>query len=233
MGDSRPYIAEAIGTFALVFFGTMSVSTAAVVLGFSSATAGVVLIALTHGLILAIMVYSIGAISGCHINPAVTIAMMALKKISVNVGVGYIAAQLLGAAIAGAIHRLILPQGAKVSYGATLPGQAIGESAAIAFVVEAILTFFLLHSIFATAVSDKAPSGWFGFVIGMTLAVSILIAGPLTGASLNPARSFGPAIASGNFTAHWAYWAGPIVGGLLGAYVGNTLYVSDAKSTKK
>lgn len=233
MVDSRAYVAEAVGTFALVFFGSMSVSTAAVVLGFSSATAGVVLIALTHGLILTIMVYSIGAISGCHINPAVTVAMMAFKKVSVNVGVGYIVAQLVGAAVAGSVHRLILPQAAKVSYGATLPGAAIGESAVMAFVIEAILTFFLLHSIFATAVSDKAPAGWFGFTIGMTLAVGILIAGPLTGGSLNPARSFGPALASGNFTAHWAYWAGPIIGGLLGAYVGNTLYVTKGRTSKK
>ena len=210
-------LAELIGTFALVFFGTLSVTLNVIVLGATSSDA-ILAIALTHGITLMVMVYAIGHISGCHINPAVTVAMAAVRKISVGRAAGYIAVQLIGASLAVGLHALLLPeQGAKSLYGLTLPSAAIGESQMVTFGLELTFTFFLVFTIFATVVSGKAPQGFHGIAIGGTLVAAILVGGPLTGASLNPARTFGPALISMNFTAHWAYWLGPIIGALLAA----------------
>jgi len=210
-------LAELIGTFALVFFGTLSVTLYVVVLGATSSEA-LVAIALANGITLMVMVYAIGHISGCHINPAVTIAMAALRKISAGRAAGYIAVQLIGASLAAGLHSLILPKaGAETFYGLTLPNADIPISQFATFGLELTFTFFLVFAIFGTVVSGRAPQGFHGLAIGGTLAAAILVGGPLTGASLNPARTFGPALISMNFTAHWAYWLGPIIGALLAA----------------
>jgi MIP family channel proteins len=212
----RAWVAELIGTFALVFFGTTSVTVWTQVARSEAALLG---IALAHGLTLTIMVYTIGHVSGCHINPAVTIALASVKKIGAGDAIVYIASQLLGAGLAGLAHRMILPQGAAVLYGLTLPTGAIGQSAISAVAVEATLTFFLMFVIYGTALSGRSPQGWHGFAIGMMLATAILVGGPLTGAALNPARSFGPALASGVFEHHIDYWVGPTIGALLAALI--------------
>lgn len=217
VSTAQALLAELIGTFALVFFGTLSVTLNLEVLGATSSDA-IISIALVHGIILMVMVYAIGHISGCHINPAVTIAMAAVRKISPGRAAGYIFVQLVGAGLAAGLHSLILPEaGAKTFYGLTLPSAAIGESQVVAFGLELTFTFFLVFAIFATVVSGRAPQGFHGLAIGGTLVTAILVGGPLTGASLNPARTFGPALISMNFTAHWAYWLGPIIGALLAA----------------
>lgn len=214
---SQAYLAEMVGTFALVFFGTMSVTVFTQVM--DGGSAGLLGIAFAHAVVIAVMVYCIGHLSGCHINPAVTIAMVATKRMAAQDGVTYVIAQLAGASLAGLVHLWILPdQGAATGYGATLPSDVIGGSAAKAAVIEALLTFFLVWSIFATAVSGKAPQGWHGFAIGMTLLFTIFAGGPLTGAALNPARAFGPSVAGNDWTAHWAYWVGPVAGGLVAAW---------------
>ena len=222
------YLAELIGTYALVLFGPMSVTIFASILEFNSAS--LFSIGITFGMIVMIMIYSIGQVSGCHINPAVTISLLALRKIKINDAIAYIVCQLIGAALAGLTHRAILPEaGAKVNYGLTLPGAAIGGNEAIAFLVEAILTFFLLFTIMGTALHPKATPGWAGFAIGMIVAVDIWVGGPLTGASMNPARTFGPAIASGVWRAHWVYWAGPIIGGLIAAFLYQYAFIKEQK----
>ena len=229
---SQALLAELIGTFALVFFGTMSVTLNLAVLGATSSDA-IISIALAHGLTLMVMVYAIGHISGCHINPAVTIAMAALRKISAGRAAGYIVVQLIGAGLAAGLHSLLLPEaGAKTLYGLTLPSAAIGESQVVTFGLELTFTFFLVFAIFGTVVSGKAPQGFHGLAIGATLATAILVGGPLTGASLNPARTFGPAIISMNFTAHWAYWLGPIIGALLAALIYRYALMSDEQEDK-
>lgn len=223
----KAYLAEFIGTFALVFFGSVSVTIFVPVLGLSSPAASLIGIALTHGMILMVMVYAIGAISGCHINPAITITSVALRKMEINDGVGYLVAQVLGATIAGLLHYFILPgNGALTSFGLPLPADVIARNSMVAVAVEAIITFFLMFSFYAAAYTDKVPAGASGLLIGMTLMADVLIAGPLTGGAANPARALGPAITSGNYGSLWVYWVGPIIGALLAGFVSQYLHTT-------
>lgn len=216
----RAYTAEFIGTFALVFFGSVSVTVFTAVLGLSSPSNSFLGIALTHGMILMVMVYAIGYISGCHINPAITITAVALRKMEVDDGIGYIVAQVVGATLAGWAHALILPDMGKLTnFGSVAPGIPIGRSAPVAVVVEMIITFFLMFSVYAVLYTGKVSAGASGVLIGMTLTADILIAGPLTGGAANPARALGPAIAAGAYQTLWVYWVGPIIGALLAGFV--------------
>jgi len=217
----RAYIAEFIGTYALVFFGSLSVTIfASNVLGLSSPAASFIGIAFTTGLILMAMVYAIGWISGCHVNPAVTITAIALRKLDFDDGLAYIVAQLLGAVLAGWTHMFIQPgNGALTGYGGVAPTPVLGGSDLVALVVELIITFFLMFSVYAVLYTDKVPAGASGLLIGMTLTADILIAGPLTGGAANPARALGPAVASGYYSSLWVYWVGPIIGALLAGFV--------------
>jgi MIP family channel proteins len=216
----QAYTAEFIGTFALVFFGSVSVTVFFPILGLSSPASSFIGIAFANGLILMVMVYAIGSISGCHINPAITITAVALRKLDFDDGIGYIIAQVLGATFAGLAHKLILPgNGALTGFGSPAPSAYIGQSDAMAVVVELILTFFLMFSFYAVWYTNNVPAGASGLLIGMTLVADILIAGPLTGGAANPARALGPAIASGSFGSQWVYWVGPIVGALLAGFV--------------
>jgi aquaporin Z len=180
---------------------------------------GLVGVALAHGLVVLTFAYAYGHISGTHINPAVTIALWVGKQIDLVSAVGYIAVQLLGAIVAGFVLNYLI--------GATTPGLgatvlAGGVSPVQGLVLETILTFLLVNAIFNTAVSGKAGN-LAPVAIGLTLTLAILMGGPLTGASLNPARTIGPAIASGNFADIWLYIVGPIVGGILAAALYNSL----------
>ena len=214
------YVAEFIGTFALVFFGSVSVTIFTAVLGLSSPASTFVGIAFAHGLILMVMVYAIGYISGCHINPAITITAVALRKLEIDDGIAYIVAQVLGATLAGWAHALILPGvGKLINFGTPAPSNVIGQSNVTAVVVEAIITFFLMFSVYAVLYTGKVPAGASGVLIGMTLTADILIAGPLTGGAANPARALGPAIAAGTYQTLWVYWVGPIIGALLAGFL--------------
>ena len=216
----RAWLAEAIGTFALVFFATVSITVAVALLADPPELTpfGLVVTGLSSGLSVSLMIYGIGHISGAHINPAVTLALLATRKISSINAAGYIVFQLAGAILASLVHRAILPEAGKlVNFGLTQPQAAIGYSEATALLVEIILTFFLVFVVFGTAVSPKAAKGWAGFAIGMTVAMDIFVGGLLSGGSMNPARTFGPALISGVWGAHWVYWAGPIIGGLIAA----------------
>lgn len=215
----QAYVAEFIGTFAVVFFGTMSVIVFFPVLGMSSPTSSFLAIALAHGLILMVMVYSIIHISGCHVNPAVTITAVALKKLQADDGIAYILAQVLGACMAGAVDVLIQPgNGGLVKFGLPAPQPFISQSELVAALIELIITFFLMFSYYAVLYTDKVPAAASGLLIGMTLAADILVAGPLTGAAANPARWLGSAVASLDFSSFWVYWVGPIAGALLAGF---------------
>jgi MIP family channel proteins len=227
---SQAYVAEFIGTFALVFFGSVSVTIFIPVLGLSSPAATFIGIALAHGAILMVMVYAIGSISGCHINPAITISSVALRKLEVDDGVAYLIAQVLGATLAGVVHMIILPGGALTKFGLPSPSPVIGSSDGVAVIVEAIITFFLMFSVYAAAYTDKVPPGASGLLVGMTLLADVLIAGPLTGGAANPARWLGPAVASGTYQSFWVYWVGPIIGALLGGFAYQ--YLLTAKKRK-
>lgn len=224
----QKYFAELIGTFALVFVGPISVTIYATVLGISQPYyfgAGLLAIGAAFGVVVAAMVYTFGHISGTHINPAVTVGLLAIRKIGLTDAVGYIIFQLVGAAIAGGLQRLILPQGIADYFGLTLPGAAIGYNPWMAVLVEVVLTFFLMLTIMGAAVDNRAPSGFAGIIIGSVVAMDIWIGGPLTGSSLNPARTFGPALVSGNWGTFWVYVVGPIVGALIAAIIYNYLFL--------
>ena len=231
MKMGRPaYVAELIGTFALVFFGSVSVTSFTAILGLASPAASFLGIALAHGLILMVMVYALVNISGCHINPAITISAVALRKLDLDDGIAYVIAQVLGATLAGWAHALILPGvGKLIDFGLPVPSDVIGQSAGVAVVVEAIITFFLMFSVYAVLYTENVPAGASGVLIGMTLMVDILIAGPLTGGAANPALALGPALASGSYQTLWVYFVGPIIGALLGGFAYQYLLLPESR----
>jgi MIP family channel proteins len=220
MRDSwRHFTAEFIGIFALVFVGGASIMTTQM----GRASDVLLTVAAAHGLILAIMVTATMRISG-HLNPAVTLGFLAARRIEPMMAMIYIVAQLLGATVAAYVLKWTFP--VAVATGARLGGQSlaldVGFGTGIA--LEAIATFFLVFVVFGTAVDPHAPKVG-GFAIGLTVMADILAIGPLTGASMNPARSFGPAIASGIFEAQAVYWIGPIIGGIAAALLYDTLFL--------
>ena len=231
MVNPRAWLAEAISTYALVFFGPLSVILAVASFGEELTTQSVLFIALGHGGAIALMIYAFGHISGAHINPAVTIPMIITKKIGVSDGIGYIIFQLIGAVAAAGTLKAILPElGAKVNFATQGgPSELINNSVNSAFAIEAILTFFLVLVIFMSAVHKKASPGWHGFTIGGMVFLIHLVAVPLTGASVNPARTFGPALISGFWEFHWLYWAAPILGGIIAGVLMNYIYVNKAE----
>jgi aquaporin-4 len=211
------YVAELVGTYILVFFGSTSVT---MVSAINAGPMGLLIISLAHALALALAVYMFGGVSGAHVNPAITIAQLIYRGIRGLDALGYIVFQLVGAALAGLTQRALLPTlGAATEYGLTKPTSLIGGDLGLAAVIELVLTFFLGLGV-ELVVLQRVPSGSSGFVIGFTLGMAILVGGPLTGASLNPARTFGPAIASMDFSAFWPYVVGPVVGAILGTGVG-------------
>lgn len=198
---STSLLAEFIGTFALIFIGA-----GAGALG----SGGVVGVALAHGLVVVGFAYSYGHISGTHINPAVTLGVWAAGKIDTARAFSYIFFQLLGGLVGAAVLRWVLAGRAGTLGATTLAG---GVTPAVGLVLEAILTFFLVNAVMNAGISGKATIPG-GLAIGLTLVFCILLGGPLTGASLNPARTLGPAVIMGNFADIWLYFVGPILGGV-------------------
>jgi aquaporin-4 len=231
MVNPRAYLAEGIATYGLVFFGPLSIILAISAFGEGLTTQSVLFIALAHGGAIGLMIYTFGHVSGAHINPAVTISMMVTKRIGITDGIAYIGSQLIGAVAAAATLKVILPElGAKVNFGTQGgPSELLNKSISSGFAVEAILTFFLVVVIFMTAVHKKASPGWHGFTIGGMIFLIHLVAVPLTGASVNPARTFGPALISGFWEYHWMYWAAPIIGGIIAGLIMNYVYVNKAE----
>jgi len=213
---TRQCVVEFIGTFSLTFIGA-----GAIIAWGGGDSPNIVAIALAHGLALSMAVYASGHISGGHINPAVTLGMLATGKIKPPAAAAYIVVQLLGATLAAFILSSCLPAAEvkAVKLGATLGALSTPGNAASIIIIEAILTFLLVTTIFAVAVDKRGPKNIYGFAIGLTVCFDILCAGKYTGASMNPARSFGPALIGGHWDIHHCYWIGPILGGVLAALV--------------
>ncbi len=209
MDKLRPCIAEAIGTFTLIFIGVGAIH---------AANGDLLAVALAHGLAIAVMVSATGHISGGHLNPAVTFGALMGGKISTTDAARYWAAQLIGGAAAGFLclgifDRQIVIDGTPQLAGLVGPGKGI--------LVEAVLTFFLVFVVFGTGIDARGPKIG-GLAIGLTVALDILFGGPLTGAAMNPARTFGPAIAVSFWNAHYVYWLGPLIGGGLAGIIWKT-----------
>lgn len=203
----KKYIAEFIGAFALVFCGTGAV----IVNSLSENSLGLLGISAAFGIIIIAMIYVFGSISGAHLNPAVTIGLLAGKKIQVKETVRYILSQILGAFLASGILYFIFPE--SKTLGETIPNGGILPS----FILEFILTFFLMLTILEIT-SKKEYSNLAGIVIGVVVIGIILIAGPISGGSFNPARSLAPAILSGNISSLWVYIVAPILGSILAMF---------------
>ena len=209
----RRLVAEAVGTFGLVFVG------AAVVVvngGFPTSGIGLLGIALAHAVVLSVMITATMTISGGHLNPAVTIGLLLTRRIALPAAGAYILTQLAAAALGALLVQWLLPAAAVRSTLLGLPVIASNVTLSQAIGIEAVLTFFLMFAVFGTAVSPDAPRVG-GFGIGLVLLFDILVGGPLTGASMNPARSFGPALVSGQWLGHVVYWVGPIAGAIVAA----------------
>ena len=204
----RSLVAEAIGTFALVFAGC-----GAIMVDDQTHALGHVGVAISFGLVIMIMIYAVGHISGAHFNPAVTFAFAVSRHFPPTRVLAYWAAQLAGALAAALVLRGSLGDVAHV--GATLPAGSNGQ----AFLWEAVLSFFLMFVIMAVATDARAVGEATAIAIGGTVGLDAMFGGPITGASMNPARSLGPAIAAGDFTSIWVYLAAPIAGATAAAIV--------------
>ncbi len=229
--EHQTYAAEAAGTFLLTFIGSMAVVVYGGGLPLPFGADSLVAIALAHGLALAIAVYALGHISGAHVNPAVTLGFLLVGKIKLPQAAGYLASQFAGAAVAGlAVALLAGSYASSAGFGAPMPAPVISPTQAMAF--EAVLTGILVFVVLSTAADKRSAAGWHGFAIGMTLAIAILAGGIFSGGSLNPARSFGPTFASAVFAGLdsapvgmlWVYFVGPIIGGLLAAWMHKALF---------
>lgn len=202
----KKYIAEIIGTYALVFCGTGAI----MMNDISGGAVTHIGIAMTFGFIVTAMIYAIGDISGAHINPAVSLAFWAVGEFSGKDLVPYIIAQLIGAVFASATLYLLFPDANTM--GETLPAGSAMQS----FILEIILTFFLMFVIINVATGSKETGIMAGLAIGLVVLLEAAFAGPICGASMNPARSIAPAIFAGNLAHLWLYITGPIIGALLG-----------------
>lgn len=220
-------VAEFIGTFALIFFGAGSICAEQFMHG--AGGPGLLGIALAHGLAIGIMVTAIGHISGGHLNPAVTIGFWVTKRISTLDTVSYWIAQLLGATAAAFLLKMIVPEDTWRAVALGTPALARDFGVLNGIILEAVMTFFLVFVVFATAVDEKGAFNKIaGFAIGLTITMDILAGGPLTGAAMNPARAFGPALAATHWSNHGVYWVGPLAGGFLAGLLYDALYLKKA-----
>ncbi|CAN5731730.1 MIP/aquaporin family protein [soil metagenome] len=210
----RRSFAELLGTFALVFIGAGSVASKY----FPEATYGIFGVAVAHGLAMAVMVTIMLPISGGHLNPAITLGLLATRRIDVRSAAAYIIAQLLGGVLAALLIRMVYPLGVVRPISLGTPTVANTIQFHQAMIIEGVMAFFLVSAVFGTVINATAPRLG-GLGIGLTLLFDMLVGGPLTGAAVNPARAFGPALVSGQWVAHAVYWIGPIVGGVLAALV--------------
>lgn len=210
----RPLAAEFLGTFGFVFIGAGVV----VVNAMPGNALGLGLVAFAHALALSVMVTVAMPISGGHLNPAVSFALWAAGKLETRRAALYVVTQLAAAVVAVLCVKWLLPAAAGRSTSLGVPRIGPGVTFTEAVVLEAVLTLFLVSAVFGTAVSKHAPRVG-GFAIGLVLLFDILVGGPLSGAAMNPARAFGPALVSQDWHGHLAYWLGPALGGAVAALV--------------
>lgn len=217
-------IAEFLGTFALVFFGAGAVCVDFLLR--SSGGLGLLAIALAHGLAFAIMVSAVGHISGGHFNPAITIGFWVTKRLSTMDSLAYWGAQLLGAATAAFLLKLVIPEDVATNVFLGTPELMRDFPRWSGMTLEAVATFFLVLVVFATVVDERGTfRSIAGFAMGLTITLGILVAGPFTGGALNPARAFGPALASSHWLNWGIYWVGPLAGGFLAGLLYDSLFL--------
>jgi MIP family channel proteins len=213
-------IAEFIGTFALVFIG----AGAAAVVGTGAGLSGIAAIAFAHGLTIMVFAFAYGPISGGHMNPAVTVGVLAAGAMRAGEALGYILSQLIGGIAGALLLRAVLGGAATglgtpdLAHGLILGATSLTITPAAGFTIEATLAFFLVTVVLSTAVAGRAGN-LAPLAIGMTLTLNIIMGGALTGAPFNPARALGPMVATGNFVDAWLYMIAPLIGAIVAAGV--------------
>jgi MIP family channel proteins len=210
-------IAEAFGTFLFFFVGAGSVVLGDYLAANGGTGPGLLGVALAHGLALAVLVSALGAVSGAHFNPAVTLGVWIMGRITPVRGALYLAAQLIGGLAAGLALKVVFADSWQASNIGT-PALGVGITPAVAIGVEAVLTALLVLAVIGTAVDPRGPKIG-GLAIGLAVAADILVGGPLTGAAMNPARWFGPAVAAGAYADWYVWWIGPAIGAAVAALV--------------
>ena len=219
-------IAEFLGTFALCFIGAGAVC----VNQWSGGALGLLGVAVAHGTVLAVMISALGHISGGHFNPAITIGMLTANKITLRPALTYLIAQLSGAAAAGFLLQFIIPSPAWQPVHLGAPSLGPGITIVQAVTVETVLTFFLALAVCGVALDPKGSwNAVAGFGIGTVLIFDILVGGLITGAAMNPARAFGPALAAGYWNHHAVYWFGPLTGAVLATFLYTTVFLKSSK----
>lgn len=225
---TQKFFAELIGTFTLIFIGVGSICADQYLRASGQPGAGLLAIAAAHGLAIGIMVTAVGHISGGHLNPAVTIGFWVTRRLTTLQALFYWVAQLLGATVAAYLLVAIVPDSVWRPAGLGTPDLAPDFTRMHGMALEAATTFLLVFVVFATAADAKGAFNKIaGFAIGLTVMMDILFAGPFTGAAMNPARAFGPALASHHWTNHGVYWVGPLFGGVLAGVIYDRLFLRD------
>ena len=215
MTTTRVFTAEFLGTFFLCFAGIAAILSGTAAVGQHPTIVG---IALAHGLALSIAVATFGGVSGAHVNPAVTAGMLVTGRISAPKAAVYVLAQLAGATVAALICKVVFPAAAVTEANLGIPLPAAWATTNVVLIMEFVLTFLLVTAVFGAAVDERGKAVKIGgFAIGLTVAFDILAGGGVTGASMNPARSFGPALVQGYWTWHIFYWIAPVAGGVAAA----------------
>jgi aquaporin TIP len=218
--EPRKLLAEFIGTFALIFAGAGSIVL------FSSNAAGVIAIALAHGLVIAVMVSSLGHISGGLFNPALTAGLWVTRRLDTMHAVAYVLAQIVGATVGAWALLLLFPEVLRESANLGVPALGADTTFAQGVALEAVMTFFLMLVVFGTALDGRGPKLG-GLAIGLTITVDIFLGGPLTGAAMNPARAFGPALAQLSWDDHLVYWIGPVIGAVVAALAYHYVFAAE------
>ena len=208
--DWRKYICEFIGTYALVFFAAGAVMVSSVTNGELGAIGG----GLISGLVISIVIYTFGHISGAHVNPALSLTAVLIGRLERRLLLGYVVSQMLGSVLAALT--LLWTVGRFGMMGANLPNTELGVTPGVALVIEILLSFLLMWVVCGSAFSSRAQVPLAGVAIGATVGIEVMLMGPFAGAAMNPARAFGPYLALGDFTYFWIYVVGPVTGMVAG-----------------
>ena len=223
MNAYKKYMAEFVGTFALVFIAAGSVCADFYLRQAGGQGLGLLGISIAFGIVVIAVIYATSYVSGSHVNPAVTVSFWITKRMEPNTAIMYIISQIAGASLAGLALKTLFPDAAKTVYLGTCV-LAPGVSIARGVLMEFIITFLLIFTIYGTLVDKRASAGFAGVAVGLVVLFGAMIGGTISGGAMNPARVFGPALASGQFTHHFVWWLGPILGGIAAGFVYDKLF---------
>jgi glycerol uptake facilitator protein len=212
MNVYKKYVAEFLGTFILIFVGSGSICANYYLTQAGQPGLGLLGIALSYGFAVVAIVYALGYVSGAHINPATTVSLLITKRIDANTAIMYILVQLAGAAFAGFVLRGLFPKALEISLGAF--HMAPGVPVVRAILMEAILSFLLIFTVYSCAIDKRASGALAGLAIGLVVVFAVIVGATVSGGAVTPTIAFGPAIASGDFGGHHVYWIGHMIGGV-------------------